>query len=86
MTTLSIVHPNSPLLTKIKTYKKRSSQIKTYLDQNPHEWGKFQSEFNQEINGIFRDMMLFEKENVIKTDEHKIYKFKRFFREKLFLW
>lgn len=80
---LSIIHSNSPLLTKIKRYKRRALEIKADLNARPFEWGKYQSEFNQEINGIFRDMMLFEKENVIKGNEERLYKFKRFFREKL---
>ena len=80
---LSVILPDSPLLTKIKKYKKRAAEIRNYLAQQPEEWGKFQSEFNQEINGIFRDMMLFEKENMLKGDEGKVYKFKRFFRDKL---
>lgn len=82
-TSLSIIHPNSPLLSKIKVYKKRAAEIKIYLDKHPHEWGRFQSEFNQEINGIFRDLMLFEKENMASGNEDKVYKLKRFFIDRL---
>ena len=80
---LSVIPPNLPLLAKIKRYKKRVAEVRAHLKAHPADWGKFQSEFNQEINSIFRDMMFFEKENSLKNREEKIYKFKRFFMEKL---
>lgn len=55
--------------------------MKAFLDKKPEEWGRFQSEFNQEINGIFRDLMLFEKENISSGKEEKVYKLKNFFIE-----
>jgi SAM-dependent methyltransferase len=51
----------------------------SYLGDHPYEWGKFQSQFNQEINGIFRDLMIFEKENVARSRENRIYKLKQLF-------
>ena len=73
--------PETSLRSKIKFYKKRIAEIKNHLDKRPQEWGRFQSEFNQEINGIFRDLMVFEKENVQRGDENLVYKLKMFFIE-----
>ena len=64
---------------KVHIYKKRMSEIKSYLDPNPSEWGRFQSEFNQEINGIFRDLIVFEKSNLAEGMEEKVYKLKNLF-------
>jgi DNA anti-recombination protein RmuC len=51
------------LRTKLKLYKKRAEEIENYLSKKPEEWGKFQSEFNSEVNNVFRDIMNFEKLN-----------------------
>ena len=45
----------------IKHYKKRAQEIEFYLTLNPKEWGKFQAEFNSELNVVFRNIMDFEK-------------------------
>lgn len=68
-----------PLRTKIKLYKKRAREIELYLSKRPNEWGKFQSEFNQEVNSIFRDIMNFEKVNLAAGREDRVYKLKRLF-------
>ncbi len=70
------------LRSRVKAYKERAAQMKNYLDQNPNEWGRFQSEFNQEINGIFRDLMLFEKENLLNGNEEKVYRLRQLFVKK----
>lgn len=67
------------LRAKIKAYAKKVHEMKRFLDNRPQEWGRFQSEFNQEINGIFRDLMLFEKEQIKAEQEDKVYKLKRLF-------
>ena len=67
------------LRTKLKLYKKRAYEIENYLSRHPTEWGKFQSEFNSEVNKIFYDIMNFEKENFAIGREEKIYKLKRIF-------
>lgn len=71
------------LLKKIKKYREVAQEIKTFLDKHPHEWGRFQSEFNQEVNGIFREIMDFEKERLSKGDEESVYKLKRLFMNRL---
>jgi extracellular factor (EF) 3-hydroxypalmitic acid methyl ester biosynthesis protein len=79
----SIIQPGSSLLTKIKQYRQISKEFKEHLDKYPDEWGVFQSRFNQEINGIFRDIMLYEKQKKAAGDFEAIKKFKHFFKLKL---
>jgi len=67
------------LHTKVNLYKKKAAEIEEYLLKRPEEWGKFQSEFNSEINSIFREIMNFEKNNVINGDNEKVYKLRRIF-------
>lgn len=64
---------------RVKRYKEIANEIEAYLTKHPNEWGRFQSQFNQEINGIFRDLMIFEKENLAKGNEDKVYKLKHIF-------
>ncbi len=64
---------------RIKKYREVAREIKTHLDANPNDWGKYQSLFNQEINAIFRALMLFEQERLAKGDEASVYKLKRIF-------
>ena len=74
---------NSSLRKKVKHYKEVAQEIEKYLLKNPHEWGKFQSEFNLEVDAVFRDIMNFEKENVFSDQEDKVYKLKRIFVNKI---
>ncbi len=67
---------------RIKLYQKRAKEIEAYLSKNPQEWGKFQSEFNAEVNDVFRDVMNFERKCLAKNEEDKVYKLKRLFVEK----
>lgn len=67
------------LRAKIKLYKKRAEEIERYLSERPAEWGKFQSEFNSEVNAIFREIMNFEKANLATGQEEKIRKLKQLF-------
>lgn len=67
------------LRNKIRLYKRRVQEIESYLSKRPNEWGKFQSEFNQEVNSIFHDIMIFEKANLSAGREDKVYKLKRLF-------
>ena len=68
---------------KLKLYKKRGAEIEHYLSRHPKEWGKFQDEFNYEVNSIFRDIMDFEKENFARGHEEKVYKLKRIFIKRI---
>jgi len=73
------------LRNRVKFYKKRVQEVKYHLSKKPIEWGKFQNEFNVEIDAIFRNIMDFEKGNFDsknKTDKLKllfINKFREFF-------
>jgi len=68
-----------PFRNAIKLYIKRAQEIESYLSKKPDEWGKFQSEFNAEVNGVFRKIMNFEKLNMAEGGEEKVYKLKRLF-------
>lgn len=67
----------------IKKYKKRISEIEKYLNKNPEEWGRFQNEFNAEIDTVFRNIMNFEKQCLLDSNEEKVYKLKRIFISKI---
>ncbi len=70
------------LLRRIKIYKHRAKEIEDYLNEHPEEWGRFQNEFNEEINSIFREIMNYEKENMIKGNKNKVDKLKTLFVDK----
>ena len=65
--------------TKLKLYKKRADEIEAHLSKKPDDWGKFQSEFDSEVNNIFRDIMEFEKINSLTGQKEKVHKLKRIF-------
>ncbi|NQT22305.1 MAG: class I SAM-dependent methyltransferase family protein, partial [Candidatus Omnitrophica bacterium] len=67
------------LRNKIKLYKKRAQEVEKYLSKKPDEWGKFQNEFNSAVNGIFRDIMNFEKINLASGNKDKVNRLKRLF-------
>ncbi len=67
------------LRTRIKVYKKKAIEMNDFLKKYPEEWGRYQSVFNFEINGIFREIMNFEKENLQNGKEKNVYKLKRLF-------
>ncbi len=71
------------LLAKIKKYRIVSRGIKKHLDQHPNDWGRYQSVFNQEINAIFRNLMIFEQERLANGDEASVYKLRRMFVNRL---
>lgn len=81
--TLGLCAIEASLRTKIKLYKKRAREVERHLAGKPEDWGKFQCEFNTEINGIFHDIMNFEKSNFNKGQAHKVYKLKRLFINKI---
>lgn len=63
----------------VNLYRRRAQEIEAYLSKKPNEWGKFQSEFNSEVNSVFREIMKFEKENIAVGREDRVYKLKRIF-------
>jgi len=64
---------------RIASYTAWMKQMTSFLEDNPDEWGLFQSEFNQEITGIFRDLMLFERAKFECGEEDQVYKLKNLF-------
>lgn len=68
---------------RIKHYKKRAVDIERYLSKRPGEWGRFQSEFNAEINGVFSDIMHFEKINHAQGTPEKPERLRRLFVNKV---
>lgn len=66
----------------VKHYLKRAREIEAHLTKKPDEWGKFQNEFNSEVNAVFRNIMDFEKENLLLGRDDKVYKLKQFFISK----
>lgn len=67
------------LRSTIKHYLEKAQEIESYLSCKPQEWGKFQAEFNREINNVFSNIMHFEKTNLSKNYENKVYKLKHLF-------
>lgn len=71
------------LLGKIKTYKSVAREIKQFLEKSPNDWGRFQSDFNGELNGIFKEIMIFERQQFAKDNEGSVYKLKNLFVSRL---
>jgi SAM-dependent methyltransferase len=78
-----LIAQEKSLFGKIKTYKAIAREIKQHLDKKPDDWGRFQSDFNGELNVIFREIMVFEKQRLAKGDEDSVYKLKSLFVSRL---
>ncbi len=70
------------LTKKVKWYKEMAGEVDQHLRKHPHDWGRFQSQFNQEINNVFREILDFEKENSENNHDAKVYRLKRLFGRK----
>jgi len=70
---------DASLRMRIRKYQSLADYINDKLRSRPNEWGKYQSIFNYEINGIFRQIMEFEKENLTDGREENVYKLKKLF-------
>ena len=75
----SAIIKEAPLRSMVKLYLKRAREIENYLLKRPNQWGKFQAEFNAQLNNVFRNIMNFEKENLSSGREDTVYKLKRMF-------
>lgn len=82
-TPLDLTEIKASLRLQIKHYKKRATQVEAYLLDHPDEWGRFQSEFNTEVDAIFREIMLFEKNSLANGHAYKIDKLKSIFIAKI---
>ena len=76
---LGIKKEETSLRNTVRHYLRRAKDIESYLSKRPKEWGRFQAEFNAEINSVFRNIMEFEKISLAKNREDKVYKLKRLF-------
>lgn len=70
------------LTKKVKWYKEMAAEVDRHLHKHPHDWGRFQSQFNQEINNVFRSILDYEKENSNGHQDAKVYRLKRLFERK----
>lgn len=75
--TLEIKKEETSLRNTVKHYLRRAKEIESSLSIRPKEWGRFQVEFNAEIDSVFRNIMEFEKANLVKDE--KVYKLKQLF-------
>ena len=66
----------------IKFYKIRASEIEKALSLRPDEWGRYQSEFNDEVNLVFRQIMNFAKINHL-SNPAKVEKLKQIFTNRI---
>jgi len=66
----------------IKFYMRRAAEIEGHLISHPDDWGKFQPEFNKQVDGIFRNIMEFEKLHLEEGEDTKVYKLKQMFIER----
>ncbi len=73
----------SSLRKRVKHYDAIALEVESYLKKNPNEWGRFQSQFNQEINAVYREIMMFEKECLASENEEKVFAFKKLFVNRL---
>lgn len=69
------------LTKKVKWYKEMAADVDRHLLKHPHDWGRFQSQFNQEVNSVFRTILDFEKESNLNNPT-KVYRLKRLFERK----
>ncbi len=80
---MQIGRVNLSLKKRIDNYKDRAKYIEEYLKKRPKEWGKFQVQFNFEINAVFQEILSFERECIATGNESKLIKLKKIFVEKV---
>lgn len=80
---LGLSAAETTLRTRIKLYIKRAQEVEQYLAKYPDRWGKFQQEFNSEMDGIFRDIMNYEKANLAKGNIDRVQKLKKLFIKRI---
>ncbi|MCX5713454.1 MAG: class I SAM-dependent methyltransferase [Candidatus Omnitrophica bacterium] len=72
---------NLNIFSRIRNYRKLSSEIQEALLKSPSEVSKFQAIFNLTVDRIYQDIMDFERENIDKAEED-IYKLKKIFEKR----
>ena len=76
---VSLSDIKTSLRQRIKIYRKRAKEVEAYLSRHPDDWGKFQNEFNYEVDAIFRDIMNYDKINLASGHKDKVDRLKRIF-------
>ena len=64
---------------KVKLYLKRANEIEQLLNLEPESWGRYQQDFNKNVNLIFQEIMDFEKDCLANNNPKKILKLKEIF-------
>ena len=72
---------NATLLSRIRSYRKLSEELQSYLKKYSNDWPKFQKTFNLTLDKISLDIMQFEKSNLNKFDS-RISRLKKIFEER----
>ncbi|MFA5410595.1 MAG: class I SAM-dependent methyltransferase [Candidatus Omnitrophota bacterium] len=76
-----MITTTSNLFSEIKDYIKLGRELQTHLEKYPDDWPKFQKTFNQTLDNLYGDILLFEKTNIAKS-ESKVYKLKKIFEKR----
>ncbi len=71
----------SNIFAEVRYYRKMSQHFQAHLARDPGDWIKFQEVFNLSVDKIYRDIQVFEKENITKL-ESKVYKLKKIFEKR----
>jgi len=69
------------LFSEVKHYIRLSKELQERLSKNPEDWSKFQGVFNTSVDEVSRDLLQFERDNIVKN-ETKVYQFKRIFEKR----
>jgi len=67
------------LKSNIAHYLNKFKQIENHLSARPEEWGKFQAEFNEELDNLFKTILEFEQSATNEVENKKVEKVKDFF-------
>jgi len=69
------------LFSEVKHYIRLSKELQERLSKNPDDWPKFQETFNASVDEVARDLLQFERDNIVKN-ETKVYQLKKIFEKR----
>ena len=72
---------NSNIFSEVKDYLKLSRHLEVQLDKNQSDWIRFQDIFNFTLDKLYRDIVLFEKQNIVNY-ESEVYRRKKIFEKR----
>ncbi len=67
------------LLANIRHYLKKEKAIEECLSKEPFDWRTYQEDFNSELDRLFKNILVFEKEQRAQGKNKKVEKLKEFF-------